>query len=192
MTSFRSFTFPLWELFAGNLLLLACCLLYLAWWIVSYRPNAPGGSAGTLYITAAFIFGIVAIVLMGNGISSLSADSRGIPVKLVIAGVATLFVVMLCVTTLAFHRMVTSELLILHVWAVLELCAVAVLYNTGRYGAGRAAVLAALVGIATIAGFICYVLYYRLDETASYRVGMVPLATDAFVMAILLAVLAAS
>ena len=39
---------------------------------------------------------------------------------------------------------------------------------------------------------ICYVLYYRLDETAGYRIGMVPLAADAFVMAVILAVLAVS
>ena len=74
----------------------------------------------------------------------------------------------------------------------MELSAVAVLYGTGRFGAGRASILAALVGIAFVAGLICYVPYYRLDETAGYWSGMVPLTTDALVMAVLLGAMAVS
>jgi hypothetical protein len=192
MTCFRSFTAPLWEIFAGNLLLLLCTLLYLAWWVVSYRPNSSGGSAGGFYITAAFITGAAAIALMTGGINSLSQDSKGLPVMYILLGVAALFFVLLLVTAVAFHRIVTSELILMHIWAALELSTVAVLYGTGRFGAGRAATMAVLVGIATVAGLICYVLYYRLDETARYWNGMVPLTTDAFVMAVFLGVLAVS
>jgi hypothetical protein len=192
MTCFRNFTAPLWEIFAGNLLLLFCSLFYLAWWVVSYRPNSSGGSAGGFYIAAAFLTGFAAIALMSGGIGSLSQDSKGLPVKFILMGGAALFLVLIPVTSIVFHRIVTSELMILHIWAVLELSAVAVLYGTGRFGAGRASALAALVGIATVAGLICYVLYYRLDETASYWNGMVPLTTDAFVMAVFLGVLAVS
>jgi hypothetical protein len=192
MTCFRDFTAPLWEIFAGNLLLLFCCLFYLAWWVVSCRPNSSGGSAGGFYIAAAFITGIAAIALMSAGIDSLSRDSKGLPVMFILLGGAALFFVMLPVTVIAFHRAVTSELIIIHIWAALELSAVAVLYGTGRFGAGRAVALAALVGTATIAGLICYVLYYRLDETTGYRIGMVPLMADAFVAAVFLGVLAVS
>ncbi len=192
MTCFRSFTAPLWEIFAGNLLLLICSLFYLAWWVVSYRPSPSGGSFGWLYITAAFITGLAAIALMSGGINALSQDSTGLPVRFILMGGAALFIVLLLVTAIAFHRTVTSELLIIHIWAALELSAVAVLYGTGRFSAGRAAALAALVGIVTVAALICYVLYYRLDGTARYWSGMVPLATDAFVMAVFLGVLAVS
>jgi hypothetical protein len=192
MTCFRNFIVPHWEIFAGNLLLLVCSLFYLAWWVVSYRPNSSGGSAGGYCITAAFITGAAAIALMSGGINSLSQDSKGLPVKCILLGGAALFLVLLPVTAIAFHRIVTSELMILHVWAALELSAVAVLYGTGRFGAGRAATLAALVGIATVAGLICYVLHYRVDEIASYRNGIVTLTTDAFVMAVILVVLAVS
>ena len=192
MTFFRNFTAPLWEMFAGNLLLLFCSLFYLAWWVVSYRPNSSGGSAGGFYLAAAFITGAAAIVLMSGGINSLSQDSKGVPVWSILSGVAALFLVLLPVTAIAFHRAVTSELIIIHIWAALELSAVAVLNGTGRFGAGRAAILAVLVGIASAAGLICYVLYYRLDETAGYWSGMVPLATDALVMAVLLGAMAVS
>jgi hypothetical protein len=188
MTCFRSFTAPLWEIFAGNLLLLFCVLFYFAWWVVSYRQNSSGG----FYITAAFITGVAAIALMSDGINSLSQDSKGFSVSSILLGGAALFLVLLLVTAVAFHRAVTSELIIIHIWAVLELSAVAVLYGTGRFGAGRAATLAALAGIAVAVSLICYVLHYRLDETASYWSGMVTLTTDALVMAVFLVLLAVS
>jgi hypothetical protein len=167
MTCFRDFTTPLWEIFYGNLLLLICTLFYLACWFVSYRPDSPGRSAGVFYLTAAFITGIAAL-----------------PVRYIALGGAALFVVMLLVTVIVFHRIVTSELMIIHIWVMLEMSAVVVLYGTGRFGAGRAATLCALLGIAFVIGMICYVLYYRLDETASYLAGLIPLVNDAFVTAV--------
>ena len=193
MTYFHNFTPPLWEIFAGNLLLLFCSLFYLAWWVVAFRPNASEkSSTGTICITAAFITGIAAIALMSGGIRALSSSANGVPVSYVLLGCAALFGILLLVTTLVFHRLVTSELIIIHIWTALELSAVAVLYNTGRFGLGRTVTLAALVGMATIAGLIAYVLYYRLEGTASYRDGMVPLIADAFVMAVFVGVLAVS
>jgi hypothetical protein len=192
MTFFHSFTAPLWEVFSGNLLLLLCSLFYLIWWVVSFRPNSSGGPAGGVCITAAFISGVAAIALMSVGISSLSHASKGLPVRFVLIGAAVLFVVLLLVTALVFHRQVTSELIIIHIWAALEFSAVAVLYGTGHFGPGRAAALAALVGLATVVGLISYVLYYRLEGMSGYWDGMVPLATDALVMAVFLGVLAVS
>jgi hypothetical protein len=85
---------------------------------------------------------------------------------------------------------VTSELLIIHIWVALEFSAIVVLNGTGVFGSGRAVTMAVLVGIATIVGVVCYVLYYRLEGMSSYRVGMVPLATDAFVVAVFAGMLA--
>ena len=107
-------------------------------------------------------------------------------------GAAARFFVLLAVTSIAFHRPLTSELLIIQVWAAIELCAIAALYTADRFGPGRAATIAALVAIATVVGMACYVLYYRLDEAAAYRAGMAPLAVDAVVMAVFLAVMAFS
>jgi hypothetical protein len=192
MTCFHNFTAPLWEIFSGNLLLLFCSLFYLIWWVVSFRPNSSGGSAGVFCIAAAFITGIAAITLLSVGISSLSLDSKGLPVRFVLIGTAVLFVVLLFVTTIAFHRQVTSELIIIHIWAAFEFSVIAVMYGIGRFGPGRAAALVALVGIATVVGLICYVLFYRLDGMSGYLDGIIPLATDAFVMAFFLGVLAVS
>lgn len=187
---FQNFTPSRWEVFSGNLLLLLCSLFYLIWWVVTFRPGSSGGPVGALCITVAFITGIAAIALLSVGISSLSNDSTGLPVRFILIGAAVLFVVLLVVTTVVFHRQVTSELIIIHIWAALEFSAIAVLHGTGRFGLGTAVTMAVLVGIATIVGVICYVLYYRLEGMSSYRVGIVPLATDAFVMAVFLGFLA--
>jgi len=196
MICFRSFTAPLWEIFAGNLLLLFCSLCYLAWWVVSFNPDSSGGSsggsAGMFYIAAAFITGVSAIFLTSSGIKWLSQDSKGLPVKFILLGSAAVFLILLLVTVIVFHRMVTSELLIIHIWAALELSMVAVLHGTGQFGLGRVAILSALIGIAFVVGLICYILYYRLDGTASYWDGMIPLIMDAFVMSVFLGVLAVS
>jgi len=189
---FRNFTPPLWKMFAGNFLLLLCSLFYLAWWAVSFRPNQPGGSSGGLWLAAAFITGIAGLGLMSAGIGSLSRDSGSRLVMNIVLGAAAVFFVLLAVTSIAFHRPLTSELLIIHVWAAIELCAIAALYTADRFGPGRAATIAALVAIATVVGMACYVLYYRLDEAAAYRAGMAPLAVDAVVMAVFLAVMAFS
>jgi hypothetical protein len=191
MTCFRTFTAPLWEIFVGNLLLFFCSLFYLAWWIVSYRPDSPVRSAaGGFYITAAFITGIAAGALMSFGIYSLSHDSKGLPVLFILTGGVVLFLVLLPVTSVVFHRQVTTELTIMHIWVLLEFSAVSVLYGTGRFGTGRTVALATLIGIAFVAGLICYMLHYRLDITARYWNGMIPLITDAVVMAVFLVVLA--
>jgi len=192
MTLFRNFTLPVWEIFGGNLLLLICSLFYLAWWAAAFKPGSNTGSSGGIFIGLAFVFGIAALALMSHSISSLSEYSKGVSIKFILAGSTALFAVMLLITVIAFNRIFTSELIIIHIWAALELCAAAALYGTGRFGAGRAVTIAALVGIAFAAGIICYVLYYRLDQTAAYWDGIVPIAADAFVAAVFALVLAVS
>jgi hypothetical protein len=190
MTFFHNFTIPVWKIFTGNLLLLLCSLFYLAWWALSFRPNSSSEASGGYFLMAAFITGITAIVLMYGGISPLSQDSKGFPVMFILLCIAALFVIGLLITTIAFHRIVTSELIIIHLWTALELPAIAVLYGTGHFGAVSAAVLTALVGIATVAALICYVLYYRLDGTARYWSGIIPLAVDALVAVVFMGMLA--
>lgn len=192
MTCFHNFTSTIWEIFISNLLLFICSMFYLVWWVVSFRPGTSGGASGMFYISAAFITGVAAIVLMSVSIYSLSHDSKSVPVKFILLGSATLFFVLILITTNAFHRSVTSELIIIHIWVALEMSAVVVLYGTGNFDSRRARTLAALVGIAFVASLICYVLYDRLNGMASYLDGMLPLIMAAFVMAVFLGVLAVS
>lgn len=192
MSFFRNFTGPLWAVFAGNLLLLFCFVFYLVWWRVTFRPGASGGSIGTVCILAAFLTGAAAIILMCGGITSLSQLSKGLPIKYILLGAAVLFFVMLLITSIIFHRIVTSELMIIHLWVALELSVISVLYGTGSFGLSRAVILAALVLIAFTVSMICYVLYYHLTGMAGYYDGMIPLISAAFVTAVFLVTTAVS
>jgi hypothetical protein len=183
MDSFHDFSFQVREILAGNLLLLLCSLFYLIWWVIAYRPNSYGKSAtGGLYLIVALITGIAAIAVLSYGINSLAPYSNGLPVKFILIGVGVMYFAVLAISTLVLHRIVTSELILIHIWMALQLSVVTVLYGTGRFGVGSTVTMTILVAIATIVGLICYVLYYRLDETASYWTGMIPLITSALVL----------
>jgi hypothetical protein len=105
---------------------------------------------------------------------------------LLLLGSVVLFVILLLVTSIVFHRVVTSELLIIHLWMVLELCAITVMYGMGRFDAGRAVALSVLVGLSFIVSLVCYILYYRLSGMESYYTGILPLAISSFVTAVFL------
>jgi hypothetical protein len=193
MTFFRDFTDPLWKIFGGNRLLLATIVFYLAWWVVSFRPNGDGNTAGAgLFIAVAFFAGVAAIALLSLGINSLPQVGKGFPVIYILLGAVALYILLLVVTQIAFQRAVTSELLLITVWAALEWLAIAVLQGGGRFSLGQALTLAALVLLATGIGLICYVLHYRLDEVSRFWNGLIPLIVDAGVEAVFLAVLALS
>ena len=193
MAGFPNFTVPVREIFFGNLSFFFCSLFYLVWWIVVFRPgSAGGGKIGGVCLAAAFVTGIAALALMAAGINALSLASGGVPVWCILLGGILCYFILLPVTAFAFHRQVTSELLIMDIWAVMQLSCIAVLRGTGHLGAGSAAALTVLVGLAAVAGLICYILYYRLSGAASWWDGMVPLGADALVMAVFIGVMAVS
>lgn len=192
MNCFHNFTAPLWELFAGNLLFLLCSIFYLVWWIVCFRPNASSGQSGGVFLAFAFLTGITALILLSVGINAFSATSKALPIRFILIGAVALYLILLSVTAAVFHRQVTSELIIMVIWAALQLSVITVLYGTGRFDFGRTAAAVMLVGAAIVIGMICYVLYYRLDGSSSYIDGMIPLAADAVVMAVLSGMLVTS
>lgn len=193
MTCFRDFTDPLWNIFGGNLLMLATIVFYLAWWTVSFRPNGDGSTAGAgLFIAVAFFAGVAAIAILSIGIGSLPQVGKGFPVMYILLGAVAFYIILLAVTQIAFQRAVTSELLLITVWAALEWSAIAVLQGSSRFSLGQALTLAALVLLATSIGLVCYILHYRLDEVSRFWNGLIPLVVDAGVVTVFLAMLALS
>jgi hypothetical protein len=193
MTCFRDFTIPLWENFVGNLLMFATIVFYIAWWTVSFRPNGDGRTAGAgVFIAIALFTGVAAIAIMSIGINSLSQIGKGFPVMYILLGAVAFYIILLAVTKIAFQRAVTSELLLITVWAALEWSTIGVLQGSSRFSIGQALTLAILVALATGAGIVCYILHYRLDEVSRFWNGLIPLIVDAGVMTVFLAMLALS
>lgn len=102
----------------GHVALVACTVLYLAWWLVFFNPRLPK-AAGALYavgvacIVGAAVLGITGVVLTVRGVGGLvPAMTRGVPVWAIAAGGIVAYVVLVLVTTRFFHRPVTTELVL--------------------------------------------------------------------------------
>jgi len=193
MTFFRDFTVPLWKIFGGNLLMLITIVFYIAWWTTVFRPNRTSKTAvAGIFIALALLAGVAAIITMFSGIGSLPQAGKGFPVIYILLGAAAFYIILLAVTRIAFHRPITAESLLITIWVALEGLAIGVLQGGNRFSPGQALTLATLVILATGAGIVSYILYYRLDEVSRFWYGLIPLIVDAGVMTVFLVMLALS
>ena len=143
-------------------------------------------------VAGAMLSGVLSLVVVGIGIASTPLGGRGAPTIAIILGAALSYFVLIAVTTAFFHRVLTAELLVIVVWAAVELLVVNALYACGRFAAAQAVGCVAAVALASLIGLACYVLYYRLNGYPSFWDGLVPLAVDALATAGLLFAQAAS
>lgn len=134
-----------------------------------------------LLMTAAF--GLVGVV-MSTGAVPESYPAKINPLYLIPAG-ALAYVMLLLITRLVFHRVVTTELILIVLWTVLELAVINKL-NSGEYLSDKLFLFMAIVIIAVfIADIILYVAYYRMEEMKAFYAAMAPLIAAAVTMGIL-------
>ena len=173
-------------LLLGNWIMALCGAFYLAWWVAAFRPPQPRSTPVTRTLLAlAFLAGIAGFYLMGRTLAAPVQEVRGgvRGLQIALCGGAV-YVVLLAGSVLLLHRQVTSELLIIVAWAVLELCAVSYLYRCGNLPYAASLTLAGIVLAAAVASFVCYLLYYRLPYTAGFIAGCVPLALAVLTIAL--------
>ena len=98
-------------------MLATCAGCYLLWWGVAFYPerHAPLWLSGILLVATA-VCGIMAVNWMSQGIFQTEGIRKGVSGGWIMAGGVICYVVLLVISNLVFHRMVTTELL----W--LELC----------------------------------------------------------------------
>ena len=168
------------RILAGNLGFAACCIVYLIWWSVAFRPGytAPMALKGTLFLITA-VLGIAALALIIQGCAQ--ADPP-VGFRYIIAAGAAAYIILLLLTNMLMHRQVTTELLLIVFWACMEICALGTLCGEGVFGGGAFAALAAVTLAAAAAGMLCYLKYYDLDPVPAFYDGMVPLILFALVM----------
>lgn len=172
------------KLFWGNILLVICSAFYLAWWIVAFRPKSASKGLGTnLLLLAAVAAGIGAVVFMTRGISTAPHPVALFPSGLILWGGIAVYLILLVVTAFLLRRQVTTELFLIIGWAMLELSAIDALYGTGQAAFPISVFLIIVIAVAVVVSMICYLLYYRLEQTAGYSDGMIPLIVDAAAMA---------
>lgn len=180
---------------SGQLLLTACCGFYIPWWFRVFRPggvqNWTGGRAGILLLFTA-LCGLGGLILTISGNNQAQVTRALYPGILVMAAGLAAYAFLMAFTGLVFHRPVTTELVLIVGWTVLELVTLNILYGTGRFRRREVLALIILVLAAFGINMILYVLYYRMDEWKAYYAAAVPLALDGIVMLVIAACIAAS
>lgn len=174
----------------GQILLVVCCIFYLAWWSISYRPgvsvNRESGLNGILLlITAASgLSGVALSVIGANGLPDV------IKPKLngawIAAGGIAVYIILVLVTYFAFHRPVTTELILITGWVVLELTVISAVNAAGKMTDTGFWIMIAVVAVAFVISMVLYVLYYRMEPMKAFYGAMVPLITEGISMLVLL------
>lgn len=166
----------------GHVALVACTVFYLAWWLIFFNPRSPKAT-GALYgigvacIVAAAVLGIAGVVLAVRGLGGLApAMTRGVPLWVVAVGGVVAYIALVYVTTRAFHRPVTTELILFTLWLTLEFAVIDALFGADILGGVPTVLLALLVLVVFVGCLVCYVLYFNLPPFPSFVAGAVPLA----------------
>ena len=166
----------------GQMLLILCCIFYLIWWYRGFRPNVIVSRVG---ITAAL--GLAGIFI---SMSHIPAEKEPkLDQSVIVLGGIILYVGLLLVTKLVFHRIVTTELILIVGWAVLELTVINRLSAAGYLSEGKFSVMCIVIAIAFLISMVLYVAYYRMEEMKAFYAAMVPLITESVAMAVLVGML---
>ena len=166
--------------------MILCCAVYLIWWYRGYRPGVPadrfGGVNGVLFrITAGL--GLSGVIFsLGRPEAKTAPRMNGYAVAA--AGVIAYFVLML-LTRFLFRRIVTTELILILGWTVLELTVINRLSAAGILTGRGFAVMAGVLAAAFTVSMVLYVAYYRMEEMKAFYAAMIPLVTEALTMAVL-------
>lgn len=177
------FSLPVRQMFAGNILLAVCCIFYLGWWGLAFKPvgAVKGMKSGWLLIPA-FVTGVAAVILAIRGIQAAQMKREVFPGAWIIWGGIVAYLILLFVTSRIFKRPVTTELILIVGWAMLAMEEIHALYGIMFFGGGTSAVFAVVISGAAIISLICYVLYYNLESRSGYIDGMIPLIMAGAVM----------
>lgn len=173
---FSNYGTAMGTLFKGILMLAACAGFYLVWWGVAFYPerHASLWLSGILLVATA-VCGIMAVNWMAQGIFQAEKVRAGVPGGWILAGGVIGYVVLLVISNVVFHRMVTTELFLIVGWAVLNLIVVDTLYASGLFSCGVSAVFVVLTLVVVVASLYCYMIYYDLEKWKGYIDGFLPL-----------------
>lgn len=164
------------DLLHGNIMLIICAAFYLLWWCVAFFPNTkvPKIISGPLIIFAAAT-GLVGGYIELRGLANMHLNQSLFSGFLLLAVGAIAYVVLMLITSVVLHRQVTTELLLIVGWVILQMAYVNALYGMGMVTRMIAMVLVIAIIVFGVLALIAYLAYYHLDPIPSYIDGMIPL-----------------
>ena len=172
------------QILIGNVLFVLCCMFYLAWWLLAFKPSGAitGMKTGWLLIPAS-LFGLAGVVLAILGVSKKVEGALLFRGGYILCGGIALFILLLVVTSRLLKRPVTTELVLIVGWGMLALTEINALHGLGFFSRRLSIGFIIIISVSFLISLVCYVLYYRLDKKAGYIDGMIPLLMAALSMA---------
>ncbi|MCC8015409.1 MAG: hypothetical protein LIO87_09445 [Eubacterium sp.] len=172
------------QMLTGNVLLIICCLFYLAWWLLAFKPtgSVKGMKSGWLLLPA-LVFGLAGIAEIIKGSNPLKLQTGLIVGSYILVGGIAAYLILYGLTSVVLKRQVTTELFLIVGWAVLMLSELNALYANGHFSKCTVVVFIIITAAAAAVSLICYILYYKLDTTLGYYDGAIPLILAAVIPA---------
>lgn len=173
----------------GEVLLVVCSVGYLVWWTLTFRPSGRSSGGGP-FLAVAVLGGFGGVLLLVVGVVGLLPRASLPALGATVVGGVLVGALLLYLTSSIAHRPVTTELPLIVVWGTAQLAAGVALGTAGTLRASAASAWVVATAAATLVGLACYLVFYRLDPVPAYWLGMVPLAVDGLVAAVLAAMVA--
>ncbi len=166
-------------IFIGNLLLIVCCIFYLLWWILAFKPTDPikGFRSGWLLIPA-IVAGASGFAMAVRGILLAKPEQAFIPLKTILLAAIIAYFFIAVFTWAFFKRPVTTELFLIIAWTALMVSEADTLCGIGIYSYPKAVAFIVETVIIALASLAAYIAYYKLDAAdaaAGFVDGMLPL-----------------
>ncbi|GAB2578085.1 hypothetical protein [Microlunatus antarcticus] len=169
----------------GEALLVLCSLSYLVWWTITFRPSGRTPGGGGPFLAGAVLGGVGGLALLAVAIAALLPRASWLALGATVVGGVLVGALLVHVTSSVAHRQLTTELPLIIVWTTMQLAAGVTLRTAGVLAAPAASAWILATAVATLVGLACYLVFYRLAPAPAYWVGMVPLALDGVVAAVL-------
>ena len=177
------------SILAGHVLLIICGIFYLLWWGYAFKPgftdSRVAGKAGALLLITA-VAGLAGVVLSVIGCSQPGDKAALIPGTVIVIGGIVIYVLLMFGSSALFHRQVTTELVLIIGWLVLEFLSYQSAYCHGVIGRSAVTVLMVIAVLASIISLYFYMQYYQVEESRGYVYGMIPLIMDEVCMIVFL------
>ncbi len=182
---FAGFEVQTRKILTGNILMILCCIFYLAWWLLAFKPTGAikGMKSGWLLMPA-FIFGVASVYQIAGGSGSVDNQLKLFSGNAVIIGGVVAYLILFAGTAVLLKRQVTTELFLIVGWTALMFLELNALYGMGHYTRSVTILLLVITVVAAAVSLICYLLYYNLDKVKGYVDGMIPLLLVAVMMAV--------
>lgn len=164
------------DLLHGNILLIICVAFYLLWWILAFMPHHKLPTLLTAPIICfAGAIGIVGGYIELKAMSSLTL-SRSLIGGLPLIGIGVIvYLTLMLVSGFVLKRPITTELILIVGWCVLQINYLNVLYGLNHISYTLTLLMMLLIIVIGILSLAAYLYYYQLSDLKSYIDGMIPL-----------------